>query len=97
MALLNGDSGTDDLAIVLEGLVQVFVRPLVPEALDKDVAFGLHRSKQILVVGQSSTSLAVQLWELDVLQELLGIQNVTKASEGVVEVPHLWSDIVNKT
>ena len=97
MAFLDGHSGTDDLAIVLEGLVQVFVRPLVPEALDKDIAFGLHGAKQILVVGQRSTSLTVQLRKLDVLQELLGIQNVTKASEGVVEVPHLWSDIVNKT
>ena len=48
--------------------MEVLVRPRSPKAFDKDVAAHLDALKQLLVVGQGSARLSVQLWESDLFQ-----------------------------
>lgn len=91
VAFLDRDSGGDDLTKLLERLMQLLVRPLVAEAFHKDVALGLHAPQQVLVVGQRSASLAVQLRELDLLEKLACVKDIAEAGKRVVKVLHLGS------
>ena len=91
MPLLDGDSRADNISKSLESLVQVLMGPFIAKSLNENVTFSLDRAKQILVVGQGSASLAVQLGELDLLKKLTSVQNVLESGKRVIEVLHLWS------
>ena len=71
--------------------MEVLVRPRGSKAFDKDVAAHLDVLQQLLVVGQGSTRLSVQLRESDFFEQLPGVQDVLEAGKRVVEVPHLGS------
>ena len=73
--------------------MQVFVRPLFTEALDKDVALSLHTPEQVLVIGERPTCLAVHLGEFDFIEELAGVQDVRETGKRVVKVLHLRSKV----
>lgn len=69
--------------------MKILVGPLIAKAFDENVTFGLDTPQEIFVVGEGATGLAVQLGELDLLKELLGIQDVRESRKGVVKVLHL--------
>lgn len=78
------------MAELSELLVQVFVSPVHTESLYKDVGLGLAVPQEVLVVGERAAGLTVQLWELDVVEETSGLDDVGEAAEGVVEVLEGW-------
>lgn len=89
MALFDRNSSTHYITIGLECFVKILVGPLIAKAFDENVTFGLDTPQEIFVVGEGATGLAVQLGELDLLKELLGIQDVRESRKGVVKVLHL--------
>lgn len=87
--LFDGDTGADHVAERLERLMKVFVGPFVTKTLDEDISFGLDTPQKVLVVGESTASLAVEFRELDFIEQLAGVEDVRETCKGVVEVLHL--------
>ena len=86
IAVFDADSRAHDWSELLEGLVQVFVRPVNSEAFHKNIALGFTASEELLVIGQSSTNLAMKLRELDLIEKSTSLDDVGKAAKSVVEV-----------
>ena len=89
MTLLDGDSSGDNVAVRLERLVELTMRPLIAETLYEDIALSLDTPQQVLIVRQGSARFAVQLREFYLLEELASIKDVLESSKGVVKVLHL--------
>ena len=86
VVVTDGNSGTENRAETLEVIVQVLVRPLCGQVLDEHIGAALAIAQELLVVGEGTASLAVELGELDVLEELARLHDVGEAAEGVVEI-----------
>ena len=69
--------------------MKVFVGPFVIKTLDEDISFGLDTPQKVLVVGESTASLAVELRELNFIEQLAGVEDVRETCKGIVEVLHL--------
>ena len=63
--------------------------PKVAKAFDKDIATHLDILEELFVVRQGSARLTMDLWELDVFEQLGCVQDVLEPGKGIVEVPHL--------
>lgn len=66
--------------------MQVLVRPLTAEAFHEHIRFGHAVPQQVLIVRQRPTHFPVQLWVLDLVDELARLHNVREAAERIVEV-----------
>ena len=89
VTLLDGDSSGDNVAVRLERLVELTMRPLIAETLYEDIALSLDTPQQVLIVRQGSARFAVQLREFYLLEELASVKDVLESSKGVVKVLHL--------
>jgi hypothetical protein len=87
---LDRDSGRNDLAELSELLMQVFVSPVHSESFYENVGLGLAVPQEVFVVGERAAGLAVQLWELDVVEETSCLDDVGEAAKGVIEVLEGW-------